>query len=65
MTQKPLARGYTTGTCAQAATKAAMWMLMTGKPCEKVQVELPQGETLALDICEIKFGNGEGGKLLP
>ena len=65
MTQKPLAKGYTTGTCAQAATKAAMWMLMTGKPCEKVQVELPQGETLALDICEIKFGNGEGGKLLP
>lgn len=65
MTQKSLAKGYTTGTCAQAATKAAMWMLMTGKPCEKVQVELPQGETLTLDICEIKLGNGEGRKSLP
>lgn len=65
MTQKSLAKGYTTGTCAQAATKAAMWMLMTGKPCEKVQVELPQGETLSLDICEIKIENGEGVQPLP
>lgn len=65
MTQKSLAKGYTTGTCAQAATKAAIWMLMTGKPCEKVQVELPQGETLSLDICEIKIENGEGVQPLP
>lgn len=65
MTQKPLAKGYTTGTCAQAATKAAMWMLMTGKSCEKVQIELPQGGKLALDICEIRIGYGTKGTLLP
>ena len=44
MPKKELAKGYTTGTCAQAATRAAMQMLFTGEKVEQVSVELPQGE---------------------
>lgn len=46
MPKKELAKGYTTGTCAQAATRAAMQMLFTGEKVEQVSVELPQGEKL-------------------
>ena len=49
MPKKELAKGYTTGTCAQAATRAAMQMLFTGEKVEQVSVELPQGEKLQLD----------------
>ena len=55
MPKKILAKGYTTGTCAQAATKAAMQMLFTGEKLEKISVELPQGERLQLDIVDIRM----------
>lgn len=55
MRNEKLRRGYTTGTCAQAATKAAMQMLFSGKEVEKVTVELPKGEELELEICEIQI----------
>ena len=54
MSKKELAKGYTTGTCAQAATKAAMQMLFTGKEVGQVLVELPQGERIQLHIEDIK-----------
>ncbi|OKZ94727.1 MAG: cobalamin biosynthesis protein CbiD [Eubacterium sp. 36_13] len=54
MPKKELAKGYTTGTCAQAATRAAMQMLFTGEKVEQVSVELPQGEKLQLDITDIQ-----------
>ena len=65
MAEKLLAKGYTTGTCAQAATKAAMQMLLTGKRCEKVQVELPQGSKLLLDIHKIQMIYDEKKSALP
>ena len=55
MPKKILAKGYTTGTCAQAATKAAMQMLFTGEKVEKISVELPKGERLQLDIVDIRM----------
>lgn len=55
MAQKKLRKGYTTGTCAQAATKAAMQMLFTGEKVQKVKVELPKGEALELEIVEIQM----------
>lgn len=55
MTRKKLARGYTTGTCAQAATKAAAWMLLTGEKVQETQVILPNGETARFPIEEIKI----------
>ena len=54
MPKKELAKGYTTGTCAQAATRAAMQMLFTGEKVEQVSVELPQGEKLQLDITDTR-----------
>ena len=60
MPKKELAKGYTTGTCAQAATRAAMQMLFTGEKVEQVSVELPQGEKLQLDITDIQGIAGYG-----
>ena len=65
MPKKELAKGYTTGTCAQAATKAAMQMLFTGEKAGQIQVELPQGEKLCLDIEDIQREYKSGQKRLP
>ena len=65
MPKKELAKGYTTGTCAQAATKAAMQMLFTGEKVRQIQVELPQGEKLCLDIEDIQREYKSGQKRLP
>lgn len=56
--RRSLRRGYTTGTCAQAATKAAMLLLFgisRADEMEKVWVELPKGERLNLKIRDIKI----------
>ncbi len=54
-----LKRGLTTGTCAAAAAKAAAISIVTNKPVEKVSVELPNGESVELDVCPV---NQEGNK---
>lgn len=38
-----LRRGQTTGSCATAATKAALTLLLTHKKCDSVRVMLPKG----------------------
>lgn len=38
-----LRRGRTTGTCATAAVKAALYLLLRGDRCERVEVTLPDG----------------------
>ena len=53
---KELRRGYTTGTCAAAAAKAAAAMLFSGKDVKEVQLTVPAGETLLLEITEISRG---------
>lgn len=63
--KKRLRQGYTTGTCAQAATKAAIQMLFTGEKIEKISVELPKGEKLALEIEQIEMFYSEEKKLFP
>ncbi len=55
MKERKLRQGYTTGTCAQAASKAAAQMLFSGKRLECVQVRLPKGRTLLLDITDVHF----------
>lgn len=49
---KKLRRGYTTGTCAQAATKAAVTMLLGNVSVDQVTVSLPGKEVLTLKIAE-------------
>ncbi|MCX8119164.1 MAG: cobalt-precorrin-5B (C(1))-methyltransferase CbiD [Desulfobacterota bacterium] len=53
-----LRKGYTTGTCAQAAAKAAGLMLATGKKVESVEVETPSGLKLRLPIIDPALGEG-------
>src|ERR1700729_880290 len=42
--ERPLRRGWTTGTCATAAAKAAFAALVTGEFPDPVEVTLPRGE---------------------
>ena len=41
---QPLRRGWTTGACATAATKAALTALLTGDFADPVTITLPKGE---------------------
>ncbi len=56
---KKLRFGYTTGTCAAAATKAAATMLITGKIPERVEIMTPKGIDLSLEVLEPVMGEGE------
>lgn len=51
--KKKLRKGYTTGTCAAAAAKAAAYMLLTGCMCDKVTLETPGKIRLQLPVTEI------------
>ena len=54
---KKLRLGYTTGSCAAAAAKAAGWMLLTGREKNTVGLHTPKGLDLTLtvhDICRKK-----------
>lgn len=67
MAKKKLRQGYTTGTCAQAAVKAATQILFGLKKEEElqsVQVELPQGKWLELKVLDI-WMEYKSGQALP
>jgi cobalt-precorrin-5B (C1)-methyltransferase len=53
---KKLRLGYTTGSCAAAASKAAAYMLLSGRRKERITLETPKGITLELDVEDIKMG---------
>ena len=48
--QKKLALGYTTGSCAAGAAKAAAQALLSGQPVRQMQLMTPKGIALTLDI---------------
>lgn len=50
---KQLRLGYTTGSCAAAAAKAAAWMLLTGRRKENISLMTPKGIGLNLAVREI------------
>lgn len=50
---KRLRLGYTTGSCAAAAAKAAAFMLLTGRRKETVTLDTPKGIRLELEVREI------------
>lgn len=46
--------GFTTGSCAAAASKAAIYMLITGKDKNSISIDTPKGVTYTTDILDIK-----------
>lgn len=50
-----LKKGFTTGTCAQAAAKGAGLMLVTQRLLRKVEVETPCGAKLFLKLIDQKI----------
>ncbi|HET9974539.1 MAG TPA: cobalt-precorrin-5B (C(1))-methyltransferase [Streptosporangiaceae bacterium] len=59
--QQALRTGWTTGTCASAAAKAATAALRTGEPQPTVDVALPDGERVSfpVDTCTITTTKAE------
>ncbi len=53
--KRSLRTGYTTGTCAAAATKAALSALVSGNKLPKVNVSLPKDKHIVINIAWIKF----------
>lgn len=55
----PLRRGWTTGACATAATKAAYTALLTGDFPDPVAILLPRGEWPAFALARQELGGGQ------
>lgn len=51
---KELRWGFTTGTCAAAASKAAAKLLCKGEACSVVSIRLPDGEVVTFPVLEIR-----------
>ncbi len=56
--QTPLRRGWTTGACATAATKAALLRLWGGAFPADVTITLPKGETPVFALAHMDAGDG-------
>ena len=55
--ERPLRRGWTTGTCAAAATRAAYEALLTGQFPDPVEVGLPGGQRPAFVLAKMELGD--------
>lgn len=53
--KKLLRYGYTTGSCAAAAVKAAVSMLFSGETVNSISLKTPKGTFLELDILDAHF----------
>ena len=54
----PLRRGWTTGTCAAAAARAAFAGLLTGRFPDPVTIRLPRGEAPSFPLALAELGEG-------
>ena len=53
--KKTLRTGFTTGACAQAATRAAITVLLNQKELQEIEVNLPNRQKVAFAIAECRF----------
>lgn len=49
-------KGFTTGSCAAAAAKAAVLALVTGEKPSSVSIHTPAGVELELPVCDVRLG---------
>ena len=57
MAKEPLRRGWTTGACATAATRAAYTALLTGEFPDPVTISLPRGRQSSFALATEELGN--------
>src|SRR6185312_14002239 len=57
--EAPLRRGWTTGACATAATKAACAALLTGNFPDPVEITLPGGNVVSFALAVSELGEGQ------
>jgi cobalt-precorrin-5B (C1)-methyltransferase len=55
---KKYRKGHTTGSCAAAAAKAAVSMLVSGELSDRVEIDTPAGIRLTLPLVDARFGEG-------
>lgn len=55
---KKLRYGYSTGTCAAAASKAALFALLYGERVDQVSITLPEGGQLTIPVQEVELQDG-------
>ncbi|MFU8794739.1 MAG: cobalt-precorrin-5B (C(1))-methyltransferase CbiD [Dethiobacteria bacterium] len=53
---KKMRRGFTTGSCAAAAAKAATLMLFGGQSLDQVELQTPAGVNLNLQVFKVELG---------
>ncbi len=56
--EQTLRRGWTTGACATAATKAALTALLTGHFPDPVEITLPKGQLVSFALALEEIGDG-------
>ncbi len=55
---KKLKYGYTTGSCAAAASKASTYMLFKKEKIDAIEIDTPKGWRLKLEVLDITSGDG-------